>query len=764
MLRSIKKLAWPGEAQASKGFIDMNTITLQPATGNLSPDFSLATAHIAALTSADPNAAIVDFRCIHDAMKDVPAHSFRGTLQQYWNTLCDYNSRGYGIFLNVNELDGHGRDLINVLRIRAHVVDLDNLVTAEANYQLASAFNPPPAFAVGTSKGKYHCYWPVEPYSDNDRYSTIQRKLRQLFDGDKSIVDASRVLRLAGFFHLKQPDQPHLVRVWSLPGAGKRLPVTALETALAGVNVVEGSGGRHALGDTSLAAPSLAMAEIALGMIEPGELDRAAWLSATAAFKQAGWSLADEATLRTIWDRWCARYEANDAGENDKLWASIRDSEVGWHSLHHRAFGAPPAPDPVKLFGGRQPPLPPGATLSVAGNLLTSLSDAMSRPPTSARWLVKGVLPGNAAGIMFGQPGAGKSFVAIDWSACIASGTAFDGRKVRDGRVVYIAGEAQRGVVDRFTAWFRMHPDATGQDQIHVSDRALSFVGGDDLTTLIAEMDALPTRPALIVVDTLFRATAGADVNDAREMNLFWQAVEILKARYGATVLVVHHSGRNEMQRSFGSIVLLANIDFEMAVIAEGDGTKRIENTKQKDAPEFAPIAFKLKQIFLRHEVDPDDGEIETITSCTVEIVEQSESDRKRDSETRKNVKRMMPIGPNTAAQRMVGGLIARIHDEAIKRRGIAQSETVHPEIRIVRDMLRQQFGFFETDRHKLRNGIDGLAAPKGNGAEAWITVHDDRSISRKAKLLIWARDEFYGDFDSLQISDEDANCCFPSA
>lgn len=77
---------------------------------------------IASLTG-NPD-TICDFRAVHETDRSVPAIPRRGTLLQYWDELCDWNDRGYGIYLTINETDGRGRDNVNVTRFRAHMVDL----------------------------------------------------------------------------------------------------------------------------------------------------------------------------------------------------------------------------------------------------------------------------------------------------------------------------------------------------------------------------------------------------------------------------------------------------------------------------------------------------------------------------------------------------------------------------------------------------------------------------------------------------------------
>lgn len=318
-----------------------------------------AAAYVEALTGIAADASPMWWRCIHDTDKGIPAHKYYGTLPQMWSTLVDYNSRGYGIFANINAFAANAEthELKDVWYIRTQVVDLDNTLTAQQNYERAANSQPLPSFAVQSSPGKYHVYWSVEPYQGNERSTLLQRKLRQLFDGDRAVIDPTRVLRVPGFYHMKNPATPHMVTCWALGNIGLRIDVAQLEAATANVNVIDTTGGRHELGDKELAAPSLEWLRFGLSLVDPNNLDRGEWISTTAAFKQAGWSLADEQTLFNIWADWCARYNGNDPSENLKNWNSIRDSEVGWKSFYRRA----PTLIAYEKFGFKQeapPPIP----------------------------------------------------------------------------------------------------------------------------------------------------------------------------------------------------------------------------------------------------------------------------------------------------------------------------------------------------------------------------------------------------------------------
>lgn len=350
-------------------------------------DYAQTWNYVAAF-AGEPSVAVIDWRAIHDTDKTVAGHARRGTLPEWWSWLCQMNDAGYGIFAVVSAMDGAGRDLANVSYIRAHFVDLDNL-SSHQNYERAAASHPAPSFAVQSSivyddqgqysRSKWHVYWPVQPYQSNDYFQLIQRKLRQVFDGDKVTIDATRVMRVPGTLHLKNPSRPHLVTFQPLGGHGQRHDVAALDAALQSVNIIDGGvGTRHELGDPSLAAPALEWVKHALALTDPNALDRGEWIAITSAIKQAGWSLTDPETLFGMWSEWCAQYTDNDPGENAKQWNSIRNTELGWPSLLRRI----PSLNASATFGGiDRTAMLPQAQFNADGVTTMPMPEASSPPP-----------------------------------------------------------------------------------------------------------------------------------------------------------------------------------------------------------------------------------------------------------------------------------------------------------------------------------------------------------------------------------------------
>lgn len=130
-----------------------------------------------------------------------------GTYANVCERLSDLNRQGHGIFIMVNQGDLHGRKAENVLRVRAHFIDIDN---APIDPVLASEL--PPQILVESSPNKWHAYWLVED-CPLDQFKLRQSALVQKFGADSTAVDLCRVLRMPGFWHRKDtPFQTRLVK------------------------------------------------------------------------------------------------------------------------------------------------------------------------------------------------------------------------------------------------------------------------------------------------------------------------------------------------------------------------------------------------------------------------------------------------------------------------------------------------------------------------------------------------------------------------
>lgn len=316
-------------------------------------DYQQAQAFVATLTG-DVN-TVMDFRAINETNRVIAGIPRRGTLAEHWNELCYWNGQGYGIYAIIAETDGRGKRMENVTRLRAHYIDLDG-VDAAQQLEAAKVFNPRPSFAVQTSPGKFHVYWPIEQHGDRDRFTLVQRKLVTLFHSDETIIDATRVMRLPGTLHMKNPAAPTLVSCFQLSGFGTLATTEGLDIAT--WNVIPsafggGSQGARTPVGQGERAPSTAEAVAMLQRIDVTTVtDRNQWIAITGAFAQ---SVAPEDLnyAYQVFQDWNAPYPGNDPNANVKAWNDIMQNGTtvkGWPRLHKEATGL--TPQQARLMGG----------------------------------------------------------------------------------------------------------------------------------------------------------------------------------------------------------------------------------------------------------------------------------------------------------------------------------------------------------------------------------------------------------------------------
>jgi hypothetical protein len=162
------------------------------------------------LNALDPDVERFTFQSFEDSKRNNnkrgSARVLHGTLDELWNGLCQLSSGGAGVFVTINETNFHGRAADNVVRVRAYFVDLDGAPFQNVQ-RLGLALHP--QIVVETSEGRYHLYWIVHG-ANLSKFRLTQLRLARLLGGDEQVSDLSRVMRLPGFPHQKNPAAPFL--------------------------------------------------------------------------------------------------------------------------------------------------------------------------------------------------------------------------------------------------------------------------------------------------------------------------------------------------------------------------------------------------------------------------------------------------------------------------------------------------------------------------------------------------------------------------
>ena len=204
--------------------------------------------------------------------------------------------------------------------------------------------------------------------------------------------------------------------------------------------------------------------------------------------------------------------------------------------------------------------------------------------------LVDGLLPRTGTGLISGQWGAYKTFVAIDLSAAIMAGLAFIEYPIaRRGGVLFIATEGASELSIRLKA-------ALERQQVERApfawiDECPRLLGPKAVEQLAEIANAVAERMqhefglplALILIDTMVDAagyTKSGDENDAALGQLIMRRCADLSRRTGALVLGIDHFGKAIETGTRGSSAKEARADVVLAVLADKSVSGEVTNTR----------------------------------------------------------------------------------------------------------------------------------------------------------------------------------------
>ncbi len=213
-------------------------------------------------------------------------------------------------------------------------------------------------------------------------------------------------------------------------------------------------------------------------------------------------------------------------------------------------------------------------------------------------WLIENILPEDGIGELWGASGSYKSFIMLDMAFCIACGTSWHGFETKQGKVVYVAGEAPKGVAKRIKALSIHYGLET--DNLLVFPKPSNLYNLDELKVLLddVKLETNEEKIALIIFDTLHRNSAGAREDSADDWAVILNNLDSKLKPLSNFILWVHHSGVNA-DKSRGTTSRFAGADWSAKVERQEDKRATLTNDKQKDDEAFQTMAFNLIPIDL---------------------------------------------------------------------------------------------------------------------------------------------------------------------
>lgn len=351
------------------------------------------------------------------------------------------------------------------------------------------------------------------------------------------------------------------------------------------------------------------------------------------------------------------------------------------------SLSAPASPDEFEALVAGEASAPPAADSSPLKFQVIPAHEFANVAPTP--WRIKDVLPDAELVVMYGASGSGKSFVALDMAGAIARGVPWRGKKVRKGRVAYIAAEGAGGFRKRLTAYAQAN-------QINLADLDLGVIHA--APNMMEKADAAAVAKAvkawggadIIIVDTFAQVMPGANENAGEDVGKALTHCKRIHEATGAMIVLIHHAGKDAAKGARGWSGLRAAADAELEVTREAVG-RALRLTKSKDGEDGLLWGFELEVVTIGADED-----LEPITSCVV-------------------IEHEVPVG-GVAARTL--GKNEKVVNEVIQE--FAQGQSAGIEVKAVLDEAVKRMepptdGKRDTRRQKAKKALEHLC----NGDEA---------------------------------------------
>lgn len=277
-------------------------------------------------------------------------------------------------------------------------------------------------------------------------------------------------------------------------------------------------------------------------------------------------------------------------------------------------------------------------------------SEMMALPPVE--FLVPGFVPAHGVTQLVAVPGAGKSFLALEWAQQLA---------LAGKRVLYVAAEGWQGFGGRFRAW-------TFVNGPHPAEKNLAFLSPgivpdlrdtDSVERMLAGIQSTwSERFDLVILDTLARTMSGSE-NDAEVIGEVIKACNRVQERTGAAVLLIHHMGWDG-KRQRGSSALYGACDAVVHMTLEDREQKisKVYVEKMKDGRSGDEFYV---QMYAPDPDNPDDGTMRVI--ARPEATAKAEAASNFTKEVLVQLGEHGPVGVNRLRE-ILGCKAQRLQDE----------------------------------------------------------------------------------------------------
>ena len=316
-------------------------------------------------------------------------------------------------------------------------------------------------------------------------------------------------------------------------------------------------------------------------------------------------------------------------------------------------------------------------------------------------WLIKDILVDGGIATIYGESGSTKSFLAIDLAMHLATGSEWFGLEVNRGiPIIYTALEGFRGVVKRIKGWCKKNNLCPSN--IFIDHDSLLLGEQGSVESFINYYKASNFNRGMIIIDTFNMACPNIEENSAKEMSGVITKAKLIAEKLNSTVLIIHHSGKDESRGMRGSSSLKASMDTIIYVKQDSNGNCEWSLEKSKDSECGIRYGYRLETL----ELDMD-GEVET--TCILDKLGEMLEKKKKVKLTAKQIRvlnllkdRLLPLSSGYEGMDIVIEQCCNLWTE-------------HPSAKRTHDMR-------ETIGNLVNKGLVGTGSRGNLSDQVWIT------------------------------------------
>lgn len=228
-------------------------------------------------------------------------------------------------------------------------------------------------------------------------------------------------------------------------------------------------------------------------------------------------------------------------------------------------------------------------------------ADAYQEKPLP-RWLIPDMLQRGTLAFIYGEPGCGKSALAMSLAMGFAGGAdeVLGPLPVWErGAALYFAmeGSVRLRTQPFYQAGLVRSPHIRFEDTITLAVE--THEGFAYLRARLRQAKKIDPSLALCIIDTLARATPGVDENTA-DLGAIAVKLDHLAKEFDVCMLVIHHSGKDASRgmRGHSSVKGAVNTEIE---VQRDDAGRRFRVTKQREGEDGQCYGFHLDVVGLGH-------------------------------------------------------------------------------------------------------------------------------------------------------------------